>query len=73
MPSPAALPLEARQAAWDALWRRLLAEPPVDDDSPDSEADAGASDDEAAAKGNPRPGGGETEGRGFLERQHRES
>ena len=43
------LPIEARQAAWDALWRRLLAEPPVDDDSPDSEADAGASDDEAAA------------------------
>jgi hypothetical protein len=32
------LPLEARQAAWDALWRRLLAEPPRDDDTDDTES-----------------------------------
>jgi hypothetical protein len=30
------LPLEARQAAWDALWRRLLA-PIPDDDEPESD------------------------------------
>jgi hypothetical protein len=37
MPSPSALPVEARRAAWDALWRRLLA-PILDDNNPDEEA-----------------------------------
>jgi hypothetical protein len=37
------MPLEARQAAWDALWRRLLAEPPRDDD-PEPENDDDAAD-----------------------------
>jgi hypothetical protein len=27
-PDSAALSIEARRAAWDALWRRLLADPP---------------------------------------------
>jgi hypothetical protein len=31
MTSPATLPIEARQAAWRALWKRLLA--PIPDDS----------------------------------------
>ena len=36
--SPSALlPLEARQAAWDALWRRLLSDPPQDPEPADSE------------------------------------
>jgi hypothetical protein len=41
MPSPSTLPLEARQAAWDALWRRLLTPIPDDDTpKPDDEDDA---------------------------------
>jgi hypothetical protein len=40
MPPPSAvLPLEARQAAWDALWCRLLAPIPDDDDPDDTESD----------------------------------
>jgi len=45
MPS-AVLPIEARQAAWDALWRRLLAEPPRDD--PETDEAIENPDDEAA-------------------------
>jgi hypothetical protein len=30
MPSPRALPLEARRAAWSRLWQVLLREPPSD-------------------------------------------
>jgi hypothetical protein len=41
------LPLEARQAAWDALWRRLL-EPIPDEDDPDPENDDEERPDEAA-------------------------
>jgi glucose-6-phosphate dehydrogenase assembly protein OpcA len=37
------LPIEARLAAWDRLWQRLLAEP-VDD--PDTESQGEALDDE---------------------------
>ena len=44
--SPSALPLEARQAAWDALWRRLLSDPPQDPGPDESEDHEG--DDEAA-------------------------
>jgi hypothetical protein len=51
-PNSAALPLEAREAAGRLLWQRLLAEPPVDDDSPATESEAKdggvASEDEAA-------------------------
>ena len=42
----AMLPLEARQAAWDALWRRLLADPPRDDDSESDDPE----DEEATAE-----------------------
>jgi hypothetical protein len=41
------LPLEARQAAWDALWRRLLAEPPRDD-APETDEQVEERADEAA-------------------------
>jgi hypothetical protein len=47
--SPSAvLPLEARQAAWDALWRRLLAEPPRDDDPEHNDSDDEEQANEAA-------------------------
>jgi hypothetical protein len=47
--SPSAvLPLEARQAAWDALWRRLLAEPPRDDAPEPDEQDDEERPEEAA-------------------------
>jgi hypothetical protein len=36
--APSALPLEARQAAWDLLWRRLLV-PIPDDDEPEAGSD----------------------------------
>ena len=39
LPSRGALPLEARQAAWDRLWQRLLAPPPQEPD-PDVTAEA---------------------------------
>jgi hypothetical protein len=39
------LPLEARQAAWDALWRRLLS--PIPDD-PEADEASEDPDDEAA-------------------------
>ena len=42
MSAPNPLPIEARRAAWDALWRRLLAPVPDDDrdpNDPDSEDD----------------------------------
>jgi hypothetical protein len=43
------LPIEARRAAWDALWKRLLAEPEPDDSAPDTEPEeVGVSEDEAA-------------------------
>jgi hypothetical protein len=45
---PSALPIEARQAAWDALWKRLLSDPPQDSEPPkpkDHDEDEG---DEAA-------------------------
>lgn len=45
-PSPV-LPLAARQAAWDALWRRLLAPLPQDEPEPAEPRDEEA-DDEAA-------------------------
>jgi hypothetical protein len=49
----AVLPIEARQAAWDALWRRLLAEPPRDDDPepPPPEVPCGMRNGEAPADG----------------------
>jgi hypothetical protein len=31
------LPIEARQAAWDALWRRLLSDPPKDPEPAEAE------------------------------------
>jgi hypothetical protein len=40
--SPAALPLEARQAAWSRLWQRLLAEPPPECETEDKPHDAEA-------------------------------
>jgi hypothetical protein len=43
----AVLPLEARQAAWDALWRRLLA--PLPDDHPTEDEEDGDSDAERVA------------------------
>ena len=36
MPLPSPLPLEARRAAWDRLWRILLAPPPEDQISVES-------------------------------------
>jgi hypothetical protein len=44
--APSALPLEARRAAWDALWKRLLA--PTPDDDPEPENDDEERPDEAA-------------------------
>jgi hypothetical protein len=42
------LPLEARRAAWDQLWRRLLA--PISDDEPArDEATEDPDDEESAA------------------------
>lgn len=47
--APSTIPLEARRAAWDRLWLRLLAEPPAsepepanstDDESDDTDKDA---------------------------------
>ncbi len=34
MPSPSALPLEARRAAWARLWQILLREPSNDESEP---------------------------------------
>ena len=48
MQPPNPLPLTARQAAWDALWRRLLAEPPRDDDPETDEQDDEERPEEAA-------------------------
>jgi hypothetical protein len=49
MPSPAALPIEAREAAGRVLWQRLLAEPPAMDDDPElEEHEDGEPKDEAA-------------------------
>lgn len=46
-PSALPLPIEARRAAWDALWKRLLTVPPQDPepdelDDPDEESEAAA-------------------------------
>jgi len=41
--SPAALPLEARQAAWSRLWQRLLADPPP---RPEPKTEPGGTGDE---------------------------
>jgi hypothetical protein len=46
MQPPSALPIEARQAAWDALWRRLLSNPPQDPEP--AEPDDHEEEDEAA-------------------------
>jgi hypothetical protein len=47
VPSPSgALPLEARQAAWDRLWQLLLASPPADP-NPDPELEQSESDGES--------------------------
>jgi hypothetical protein len=48
MPSHSQLPLEARQAAWDALWRRLLAPVSDDDDPEPAESEEHEEDDQAA-------------------------
>jgi hypothetical protein len=52
-PSTAELPIEARQAAWQRLWERLLIEPPTPDDNPESEPrthlDEATAEDSAAA------------------------
>ena len=37
MPSPDALPIEARRAAGRALWARLLSDPPQDPDPEETE------------------------------------
>ena len=42
MREPSTLPIEARRAAWDALWRRLLAPIPDDDPEPDEQDDNAA-------------------------------
>ncbi len=43
-----ALSIEARRAAWNELWRRLLAPAPSDDSTPEEPRDEEESDDEAA-------------------------
>ena len=51
MPSPDELPVEARQAAWDALWRRLLQPIPDHELEPKTadERDQGQNEDDEAA------------------------
>jgi hypothetical protein len=48
-PDTAVLPIEARQAAWQRLWERLLIEPPIPGDTPESEPHTNL-DDEATAE-----------------------
>jgi hypothetical protein len=48
MQPPSTLPLEARQAAWSALWRRLLAPIPDDPDPENDDRDDEKRTDEAA-------------------------
>jgi hypothetical protein len=43
------LPIEVRQAAWQRLWQRLLADPPIPDDTLECEPRE-QPDDELAAK-----------------------
>jgi hypothetical protein len=45
MQRPNELPTEARRAAWDALWKRLLSDPPRDPEPAETEEHE---DDEAA-------------------------
>ena len=47
MLSPSTLPIEARRAAWDALWRRLLAPIPDDDAQTDVQDDEERTDEAA--------------------------
>lgn len=39
MPSPRALPIDARRVAWDQLWAKLLTQPPQDEPNPDFESE----------------------------------
>lgn len=36
MAAPPSIPIEVRKAKYDALWRRLLAPPPAEQDDPQS-------------------------------------
>jgi hypothetical protein len=47
-PSAAGLPAAARQAAWDARWRRLLSEPPSSPEPDSIPADEGVEDRESS-------------------------
>jgi hypothetical protein len=47
MKRPTELPIEARRAAWDALWRRLLTPPPTTDEKERAVERATADDPEA--------------------------
>lgn len=47
--SPSPLPLATRESAWNALWRRLLAEPEPKPARDDDEAEAAPDESERAA------------------------